>query len=551
MQLQYSVKIDLSKNLFFKLQAGKKYIDVWTNFPKSYMQVLLALNGRTGRSIMSQWLRRKGVCTWEASEWNELTQILQEAFQSSRNAGCCFVKESSTSEMSRMRASPKELNSKKAQPLNLIIVVDIGLLDLSTNIWKEQLNFLDKYHGKVKFVWVVNHDTSGVIKMELRKKGHLLMVSRPLYKAKMIQILDAVIKERKSEFQREGNTSATHDLHECLEIDHTHFDAASSDDSDTSDRSSNDSRGTFHIEGEKGKRTLASHPSHFKMANSRKEYSIFTTNLDKIVRSPNRMVLSDNVMKFSEDFISSKYRDGYSNMDHSDNDKNDEVIKRTKTIAELEAQPEAPQEDVPHMKYSNNSDESSQVHLEEKRNKKQEQQCQIWPIDDTGDLKCNSVYDQKASVSGNLHSQVTTKRPGRSTNIAPIEMMSESTNEQDCMVASKSTPCHKSLEGLCILLAEDTPVLQRVATIMLEKMGATVIPVGDGLQAVDTLKCKHSSECRRENAPQQDGEIRSRTVSQEIPSFDLILMDCQVSKHSAKPKLQLLVVSFYHFMIVL
>lgn len=519
------------------------------------MQVLLALNGRTGRSIMSKWLRRKGVNTWEASEWNELTQILQEAFQSSRNIGCSFVKESSSSEMNRMRLPPKELNFEKAESSNLIIVVDIGLLDLSTNIWKEQVNFLDKYRGKAKFAWVINHDTSGVIKMELRKKGHLLMVSRPLYKAKMIQILDAVIKERDFEFQRESNTLGTHDLHECLEIDHTHFDTTTSDDSDTSDMGSYDLRGTYHIEEGKGKTASASHLSHCKMPDSRKEYSASTTNLDKVIQSPNRMVQSNNIMKFSEDFISAKkYRDGYSNTGHLDNDTNDEVVKGAKAskLAELEAQVEPPQTDVPLMKYDNNSDESSQVSLEEKRGIKQEQECQIRPTADIGDLKCKSSYDQKPSASGNLHSQVTTKQPGRLTNIAPVEyQMSKSPNEKDCAVSSKSASRHKSLEGLCILLAEDTPVLQRVATIMLEKMGATVVPVGDGQQAVDALKCTLTSECRRENTPQQDGEIRSRTASCEIPNFDLILMDCQVSKHSAKPKLQLLVVTCYLFMIVL
>ncbi|KAL7090568.1 hypothetical protein ACP275_12G049600 [Erythranthe tilingii] len=45
----------------------------------------------------------------------------------------------------------------------------------------------------------------------------------------------------------------------------------------------------------------------------------------------------------------------------------------------------------------------------------------------------------------------------------------------------------KSLECLRVLLAEDTPVQQRVAKVMLEKLGVEVVVVGDGIQAVEAL----------------------------------------------------------------
>jgi len=35
-----------------------------------------------------------------------------------------------------------------------VIVLDIGLLHLSTDIWKEQFNILHKYFGTPKFVWM-------------------------------------------------------------------------------------------------------------------------------------------------------------------------------------------------------------------------------------------------------------------------------------------------------------------------------------------------------------------------------------------------------------
>lgn len=89
----------------------------------------------------------------------------------------------------------------------------------------------------------------------------------------------------------------------------------------------------------------------------------------------------------------------------------------------------------------------------------------------------------------------------------------------------------KSLADLRILLAEDTPVLQRVARIMLEKLGAKVVVVGDGLQAVDALKPMSSSdECRNESLQEEGSSITPKAESADSLPYDLILMDCQVSR---------------------
>ncbi|MCL7032536.1 hypothetical protein MKW94_019041, partial [Papaver nudicaule] len=103
--------------------------------------------------------------------------------------------------------------------------------------------------------------------------------------------------------------------------------------------------------------------------------------------------------------------------------------------------------------------------------------------------------------------------------------------QEDRADSNRVIPGKKSLEGLCILLAEDTPVLQRVATIMLEKMGATVVAVGDGLQAVEALRYMLNAEERRKReSPQQNGETRNQQQFRELMLFDLILMDCQMPK---------------------
>lgn len=86
-----------------------------------------------------------------------------------------------------MKNSPKicsgteESNTEKRISI-FIIVIDIRLLDLNTYIWKEQLYFLDKYSGRAKFAWILNHDTSNNIKMDLRRQGHVLMLTNHFIK---------------------------------------------------------------------------------------------------------------------------------------------------------------------------------------------------------------------------------------------------------------------------------------------------------------------------------------------------------------------------------
>jgi CheY-like chemotaxis protein len=345
------------------------------------MQVLLALQGNMGRLITSKWLTKKGVCTMEASEWNGLTQILRELFHA----------RSSIHNNNNFDAHyPTNLEGFKSKLLSIkdmrnpifVIVVDIGLLDLSTDIWKEQLNLLHKYFGRAKFVWILNHDTSNTIKTELRRKGHLLMVNKPLYKGKMIHILEAVIKERNLELQKKNMKEG--DSHEFLEIDSTHFDAAtSSDDSDISE------------------------------------------------------ISEESIVKITNE--------------NEDLDEN---------------------------------------------NMRKEESCS------SEDNKAKSLSIKETTFAIEAHDRVTRSR--------------------------KEMNDKKSLEGLRILLAEDTPVIQRVATIMLEKMGAVVVAVGDGQQAVEALNYMVSSEdCRRESL-QKERNSRSQTEISVCRPYDLILMDCQV-----------------------
>lgn len=366
------------------------------------LMVLLALNGSMGKLLMSQWLHKKGVPTWQASDWNELTQMLRRAFQD--NGPCReFTEVQSQIELFTGNTF-KDIGSSQ-----FVIVVDIGLLDLSTNIWKEQLNCLNQYAGKAKFAWILKHDTSSSVKSELRRRGHILMVNRPLYKSKMIQILEAVINEKNLELQKEcesassSSTTLVGDTHECLEIDPTQYDGSSSEDSDKGDAGCLGSRSAFQIESKNKETTRKPSFSQLTAANN-------------------------YLLELDED---------------------------------------------------------------------------------------NSHDDQKHRNPRSSMQILTRNCPEERSNLHFAKNMTE----------------QRSLEGLQILLAEDTPVLQRVASIMLEKVGARVVAVGDGLQAVNALKCSQYAEGCCPESPSKDGRTsQKQSLPQNFPPFDLILMDCQMPK---------------------
>ncbi|XP_071915365.1 histidine kinase 1-like isoform X2 [Coffea arabica] len=356
-------------------------------FKEHKLTMLLALNGRMGRSTMAQWLQKNLVHTYEASEWNELTQTLQEHFK----ASYMHIPPGEFSESEQMHTQGISISV-------VVIVIDIGLLELSTDIWREQLAYLDKYSSIAKFAWILNHDTPNAIKAELRWRGHLLMVSRPLYKAKIVQILEAVIKDQQMELQKYVTATIEGNLNECHEIDAIHSWTPSSDDSDKSEH--DDLR-------------LAS----------------------PFYRTPN-------------------------------------------ASPSLNRTPNGHHAEFAHVRYEENA--------------------------------CNK------------------KNPGQTRE---EEQQSPITCLKERETVRISMDEQSSLKGLRILLAEDTPVLQRVATIMLEKLGAKVVAVGDGLQAVEALKFMlHSSELRKESPVEDDNSEIITANGLSLLPYDLILMDCQMPK---------------------
>lgn len=155
------------------------------------MQVVLATIGSMERMIMSQWLRKKKVSTLETSEWRELIQILRELLDP--------ISPVSSDGFDALYSSSEPLKAEMTIIKALInpvyiVLIDIALLDLSSDLWRERLNSLDIFREKAMFAWVVNHQTTSPIKTELSKEGQNIVVTKPLYKGKMIQILGTAVR---------------------------------------------------------------------------------------------------------------------------------------------------------------------------------------------------------------------------------------------------------------------------------------------------------------------------------------------------------------------
>ncbi|VVB18386.1 unnamed protein product [Arabis nemorensis] len=358
------------------------------DFSKYGLVVLLSMSGRTARMIQSKWLRKHGIATVEASDWNELTQIIRDLFETGSRENSFDSQHNIAESLRAEHSSIEEIKN----PV-FVIVVDIGVLDLTTDIWKEQLNYLDRFSSKAKFAWLLKHDTSNTVKTELRRKGHVMMVNKPLYKAKMIQILEAVIKNRRRSLSNAisniGNGSD--ESHDCLEIDPTPYDTCGSDDSS---ETSTEKQG------------------------------------DKSVKPS---TLPSPVLK-------------------------NYLVDITK---------------------SNDDSTSGSMTTQKKKDEEED-----W------NDRSNRLYSGIALDGKN----------------------------------------QKSLEGIRILLAEDTPVLQRVAAIMLEKMGATITAVWDGQQAVDALNYRsiNAKDSTQEHKLSEE-ETTNNDINPQTP-YDLILMDCQMPK---------------------
>ncbi|MQL97155.1 hypothetical protein Taro_029841 [Colocasia esculenta] len=523
--------MQLSLVLGLPVDGAGKHFEV--EFDKHNLMVLLALTGKVGSSIMSQWLRKMGIPTIETSDWNGLRQILQESFQGNKIDQDSHIEcqASESVKMNRVKNLPENLNCAQTLLMsNIVIVVDTALLDHSTNIWQEQLNFLEQYHLKVKFAWILSHDTSNAFKVELRKKGHFIMVNKPLYKARMIQILDDVLKESLGHQRNMNiqNPTVNEELHHSHEVDSIPFDLASSDSSDAE---------CCHLGMERSKREI--HPAENWTSNPRKESGCAVC-MNNVLPGPSCLSGEDSITKMLTDLCGPE-KCGNDNRNVGSLEGNGPCKFMKENIENGRETPGAP---IPKLevgyfvRHKNAPVVPNVMNLNDLKGPTQEK-CELdrtWH-----DLDClGQIIPWESNLLGSGHSDTDQAKTQKSTLILNVHAHKtlrsskhQASKEEDSRCSFKVIPCLSPLEGLYILLAEDTPILQRVATIMLQKMGATVVAVGDGQQAVDALRCMlHAEECRKQKGDiqLQDVQRKSQTQLQRTLKFDLILMDCQMPK---------------------
>lgn len=130
--------------LYLLLGASSESKQIYdADFPNTV--VVLATVGSMERMIISQWLRKKKVSTLETSEWHELTRILRELLDPiSPVSSNGFDAPYSSSEPLKAEMT----NIKALIDPVYVVVIDITLLDLSSDLWREQLNSLTYSTGK-------------------------------------------------------------------------------------------------------------------------------------------------------------------------------------------------------------------------------------------------------------------------------------------------------------------------------------------------------------------------------------------------------------------
>lgn len=200
-------------------------------------QVLLAMTGDMGRSNLAQWMHYRGLHVYEASEWDETIQVLQELLAdqhrdswekgidhsefvaptaNSRKAGgpptaSRDIKEIPDDEVSLvLSGNPRQW---KMQNIKLLAVLDAELIPWSedSNQIVSLLSVLDEFRDRgIMISWLFTHDTPNALKTQLRRTGYSITANQPLYKSKLLQLLTSMLGclERGSSRHSKSNLQA-------------------------------------------------------------------------------------------------------------------------------------------------------------------------------------------------------------------------------------------------------------------------------------------------------------------------------------------------------
>ncbi|KAL2649866.1 hypothetical protein R1flu_017994 [Riccia fluitans] len=503
-----------------------------------HSKLVFAVEGRTGGTLMGKWMRDKGLNIVIASTWEETVSELEN--------------------MVRDDGLPRPL----------------AILDISLVRENRDFDLLQGYARKgILIAWLLNHDTSSLTKGDLRKRGFQLMTNKPVYKSKLVNLLKMLVGCSSGEMlgQQKGNVAAEY----AQEGDYT------SGGKSTSWRLSlNKSQISTETQSEITRARLQ--PSR-AVSTGRMVKIVEHSNQDE-----KPLLLDGHSRRHSEEFPIYKPTTyikpallGLGRVKASVTETPGNMAKAP-TVSGVPREPIAStilsEETTPRSssgqysgrsidKVSRNSPPRSSpvapVSATEVRGKDGIQRLlgeaelinssEIWEV--TG--QAHDTSKQSMGLSPETDGQQSSLRPAEQTNnsvytqvVLPNRGDTEGGNsrlEQHSGAArffsdipartmrvprkGEQSPSSRigpqdALRGIRILLAEDTPVLQRVATMMLEKLGAKVFAVGDGLQAVNAL-----TNCLESDSLAEREKIRKLKYTEEssIP-YDLVLMDCQMPK---------------------
>lgn len=565
--------------------SGQQSQHIQIEFDTQKLMVLLALNGNMSRLTMVRWLKENGIGVCEASGWTEMAENLskitgygsdvgQEALNNlqadngldhatlaNEYENKNFVLNTTYHNYAQILDNAFDNQSVKIQ--KLIVVIDARLLDMSTNAWRYQILYLNKYQGVVKFAWILNYDTPSNVKLELRRAGHSVMVNRPLYKSKLVQMLTTITEEIRLEQEKSAIKSEASKLElnmEGLNIDSTM-------------RSPWVGLSELKVPTKSTENIITSEKHNFQKIPEGvylERDGPFTTKKEKMDFFPcpvkqftSSALPFESSIKSECKILEDKAEDSKlcatEEAKHNGINNNNSFYERCDGAIYPKLESEICQEDL-----LKNTEQS--VFIGESSTWKQ---SDSWAFKDKQPQGRNEISwgQKRATETFSMKEQTETSasrffdlsgthslsimrlsRPGLMRDQSLIQTSMDNCNEgshsinhssisersfnQPLRMPPSNGNCKQNaLEGIRILLAEDTPILQRVATIMLEKMGASVVAVGDGLQAVDTLKCMYKlGDCGRLPLNWREESTRRMTklTFQDSPAFDLILMDCQM-----------------------
>jgi hypothetical protein len=179
------------------------------------------MKGEVSRGTLAQWMHYRGLNVYEASEWDEAIQVLQDLLEDDQGVSW----EKGTAENAEFVAplasyrkagrSPAASRDAKEIPDDEVSLVLSGnpgqwkmqnfkllaVLDAELIPWSEDssqvvsmLSALDGFRDRgVLISWLFTHDTPNALKTQLRRTGYSITANQPLYKSKLLQLLSSMV----------------------------------------------------------------------------------------------------------------------------------------------------------------------------------------------------------------------------------------------------------------------------------------------------------------------------------------------------------------------